>query len=329
MPAPSLEVSHLTVSIMTRSGQRATVIEDISFSVPSGGTLGLVGESGSGKTMTGLAIIGMLPSTARVERGSIMFDGRDLLSLNAKELRAVRGKRIAMVMQDPMTALDPSFTVRSQVEAPLRRHQGLRGAALKQAAVAAFQRVHLPVTSGRLEQFPHQLSGGMRQRVVSAIALSGEPDVLIADEPTSALDVTTQARYLSLLRDLQERSSFGLLLIAHDLMLVRHVCADVIVMYGGQIVESGPSATLFDQPSHPYTRALLKSVPGIGQEGEFEAIEGQAPELGEDGPACHFAPRCRWAREVCLDRGPQPSPRPGAGHQASCWGTDPDGWIDE
>jgi oligopeptide/dipeptide ABC transporter ATP-binding protein len=326
-PVTLLEVTGLTTEL-SQPNRTVRAVDDISFSLEPGETVGLVGESGSGKTMTGLAIMGMLPPAARIEDGSIMLGGQDLLTLNARELRAVRGKRMAMVMQDPMTALDPSFTIKSQVKAPLRRHQGLGGASLEESIIAAFRRVPLPVTPGRLEQFPHQLSGGMRQRVVSAIALTGEPEMLIADEPTSALDVTTQARYLSLLRDLQERSGFGLLLIAHDLMLVRHVCAEVIVMYGGRVVESGPSSALFETPTHPYTRALLKSVPGIGHEAEFEPIEGQAPDLGDDGPACAFAPRCRYAREICADRVPQLRPRPAEGHEARCWGTEPDGWIE-
>src|ERR1700722_408659 len=217
---PALDVRNLTVSVRLPSGQRATVLDDVNFSVGVGGTVGLVGESGSGKTMTSMAIMGLLPRMARVESGQILLDGEDLLALSQHQLQRLRGSRIAMVLQDPMTALDPCFTVGNQIGERLVRHRRLHRSELKAATVLAMEQVQLSGSEDRLRQYPHQLSGGMRQRITSAIALAGQPAVLIADEPTTALDVTTQARYLQLLRDLQRDFGFALLLIAHDLLVV-------------------------------------------------------------------------------------------------------------
>jgi peptide/nickel transport system ATP-binding protein len=322
----ALEVRNLTVSVRLRGGRRARVVDDVSFDLPAGGTLGIVGESGSGKTMTSLAIMGLLPRAARVDAGQILLDGDDLLHKSEREMQRLRGSQVAMVLQDPMTALDPSFTIRSQLSDPLRQHRRLHGRELETALVGSLEQVHLSAARERLSQYPHQLSGGMRQRVLSAIALAGEPRLLIADEPTTALDVTTQARYLRLLEELQATTGFALLLIAHDLLVVRQVCERVVVMYAGQAVEQGPVETVFSAPQHPYTRALIGAIPVLGDTVRLESIDGQAPDLDELVPGCRFAARCRFAREVCIREAPAMTPRGPAG-VARCFGTEPDGWI--
>jgi oligopeptide/dipeptide ABC transporter ATP-binding protein len=323
---PLLEVRDLTISVPVSGGGRANVVNGVDFSVPEGGTVGLVGESGSGKTMTSLAIMGLLPPGARIESGEILLAGDDLLRKGRKEMQRIRGRRLGMVMQDALTALDPSYTVREQLAAPLRQHRRLGGAALDAALTDSLRRVHLPSAEERLRQYPHQLSGGMRQRVTSAIALAGEPQLLIADEPTTSLDVTTQARYLQLLRELQESTGFSLLLVTHDLLVVRHVCERVILMYSSEVVEDGPVARVFDEPRHPYTRALIGAIPVLGERIELESIDGQAPDAGETIPGCRFAPRCSQAREVCAGTHPDLTAR-GDSRRARCWGTEDDGWI--
>lgn len=323
---PVLEVRNLTVSVRGPEDARLTVVDDVSFSLDPGTTLGIVGESGSGKTMTSMAVMGLLPPGARVDSGEVLLEGENLLQKSPREMRALRGKRIAMVLQDPLTALDPSFSVRSQLARPLALHRGLRGAALSAAVGQSLEQVHLSAAKERLNQYPHQLSGGMRQRVTSAIALSGSPRVLIADEPTTALDATTQVRYLQLLRELQETSGFALLLIAHDLLIVRLMCERVLVMYAGRAVEEGPAREAFSNPQHPYTSALVRAVPVLDREVLLESIPGQAPSLTEEVEGCRFAPRCNFARDVCLKAEPGLSPRD-AGRQARCHGTAEDGWI--
>jgi oligopeptide/dipeptide ABC transporter ATP-binding protein len=323
----ALEVLDLTISVRLKNRGRAKVVDGVSFSVPAGGALGIVGESGSGKTMTSLAILGLLPEVASVDAGRILLDGEDLLTKSEKEMRRLRGSRLSMVLQDPMTALDPSFTIKSQLSDPFRLHRKLQGPELEQAMVRSLEQVHLPAARHRLNQYPHQLSGGMRQRVTSAIALAGEPAVLIADEPTTALDVTTQARYLQLLRELQLSTGFALVLIAHDLMIVRHMCEQVVVMYSGQVVEQGPVGDIFASPSHPYTRALIASVPLIGGSARLGSIDGQAPDISDRITGCRFAARCAYARDVCVSTQPHLLPRD-PGTAARCFGTEPDGWIE-
>ena len=231
-----------------------------------------------------------------------------------------------MILQDPMTALDPSFTIRSQLAEPMRQHRHLSGQELEAAMVSALEQVHLPAPERVLDAYPHQLSGGMRQRVTSAIALAGQPVVLIADEPTTALDVTTQARYLQLLEELQETHGFALLLVTHDLLIVKQVCTRLVVMYGGRVVEAGTVDDVFGAPQHPYTRALLGAIPVIGDSVHLESIEGQAPDLRDQSPGCRFAARCKFARDVCRTAPPALSAR-GDDHAARCWGTEPGGWI--
>jgi oligopeptide/dipeptide ABC transporter ATP-binding protein len=323
---PILDVRGLTVSVDLPSGRRARLVDNVDFTIPPGGALGLVGESGSGKTMTSLAIIGLLAPGTTVESGAVLLEGEDLLKKSKRELQKLRGRRMSMVLQDALTALDPSFTIRTQLAAPLRQHMGLRGAALEKALVDALERVHLPASAERLNQYPHQLSGGMRQRVTSAIALAGEPVLLIADEPTSALDTTTQRHYLELLKELQARTGFALLLVAHDLFVVRDSCERVMVMYSGQVVEDGRVEDVFANPQHPYTRALLGAIPEIGETIAIEAIEGKPPDITEEIAGCRFAARCRHARDVCRTSPPGLTPR-GDGRRARCFGTEPGGWI--
>jgi oligopeptide/dipeptide ABC transporter ATP-binding protein len=323
---PILEVRDLTVSVALRGGRRARVVDRVSFSIPAGGTLGLVGESGSGKTMTSLAIMGLLPAGARIDSGSILLEGENLLQKSPREMQRIRGRRMAMVLQDAMTALDPSYTIRSQLAAPLRQHRGLRGKALERPLVEALEQVHLSAAKERLNQYPHQLSGGMRQRVTSAIALAGRPRLLIADEPTSALDATTQVRYLQLLEELQEQSGFALLFVTHDLLVVRHLCSRVVVLYASEIVEEGAVESVYVSPRHPYTRALLGAIPKVGQTTRLESIEGHPPDLDQAIVGCRFMPRCKFARDVCGSEPAALSAR-GPDRTARCWGTEPNGWI--
>ena len=324
---PALEVRNLTITVPNGQSARVSVVRDVSFTVASGGTVGLVGESGSGKTMTSLAIMGLLPPGVRVDGGEILLGGEDLLKKTPREMRRIRGRRLSMVLQDPMTALDPSFTIRSQLSEPLRQYRKLGGAALDSAMVTALERVQLSAAKERLAQYPHQLSGGMRQRVVSAVALAGEPSLLIADEPTSALDVTTQARYLQMLRELQQSTGFALLLIAHDLLVVRHMCQHVVVMYASEVVEHGPADAVFVTPQHPYTRALLGSMPVPGETEWLESIEGQIPDVTEKIDGCRFGPRCAFVRDVCRTSEPALTPR-GDNREARCWGTAEGGWVE-
>jgi peptide/nickel transport system ATP-binding protein len=322
--APVLDVRDLSISVRLRGGRRATVVDNVSFSIPAGGTVGLVGESGSGKTMTSLAIMGLLPPGARIDAGEIRLGGENLVGQLQADLQRIRGKRMAMVMQDAMTALDPSYTIRSQLAPSLQQHRGLAGGALRQAMTKSLEQVHLPATVAK--QYPHQLSGGMRQRATSAIALAGEPRLLIADEPTTALDVTTQAHYLKLLRQLQEETGFALLLVTHDLLVVRHVCQRVVMMYASQVVEEGPVADVFDRPQHPYTRALIGAIPVLGETIELTSIEGQAPDSAEILPGCRFEPRCAFRRPLCAADRPDLTQRDGS-RRARCFGSETGGWI--
>lgn len=325
--ATALDVRSLTVSVAVAGRRRVTVVDDVSFSVPAGGTLGIVGESGSGKSLTSLAVMGVLPGGARLESGRVVVGDRDFTGLTRKQLRQLRGATIAMVLQDSMTALDPCFTVGHQIGQSLRQHRGLRGESLAGAVTAAMERVELPADKGRQRQYPHQFSGGMRQRVVSAIALAGEPGVLIADEPTTAMDVITQARYLRLLRELRESSDFALVLVTHDLLIVRRMCERVVVMYAGQVVETGTSEQLFAGSRHPYTRALLGAIPSpTGHTERLQAIPGHAPDAGAWSAGCRFAGRCPFARDQCSAAMPELTPR-GDGRTARCFGTEPGGWV--
>jgi oligopeptide/dipeptide ABC transporter ATP-binding protein len=317
MSFPLLEVKDLRVNFDTPGGLMRAVA-GVSFELRAGETLGLVGESGCGKTVTALSILRLLPHTASLA-GEVHFAGEDLMASPESRLQEIRGDRIAMVFQEPMTALNPVFTIGEQVAEVLRLHRGLgHGAAWREAA-RALGRVGLPDAPRRLKQYPHQLSGGLRQRAMMAMALACEPELLIADEPTTALDVTIQAQILALLAELKEQLGLAVLFITHNLGIVAQTADRVAVMYAGIIAEQAPRRELFKNPGHPYTIGLLKSVPRLdfhrppGQ--ELAAIPGQVP--AEPPPGCLFRDRCPDAREVCLEEPPWVEVNPG--HGVRCW----------
>jgi oligopeptide transport system ATP-binding protein len=294
-----LEVRDLRTYFHTREGV-VRAIDGVSFDVETGETLGIVGESGCGKSVTALSIMGLLPTPpARIESGSVLFEGRELTSLSERRLEDVRGAEIAMIFQDPMTSLNPTLRIGTQITETLRRHVGLDQAAARRRAIELLEEVQIPNAAGRLDDYPHRYSGGMRQRVMIAIAISCNPRLLIADEPTTALDVTVQAQILDLLEDLRREHDMAMIAITHDMGVVAEVANDVLVMYAGQIVEQAPAEELFDHPEHPYTEALLTALPQIEDEGVREGrlttIPGRPPDLVDPPGACRFAPRCRWA----------------------------------
>jgi peptide/nickel transport system ATP-binding protein len=285
-----LEVSHLTTVFDLPSG-RAAAVDDISFTIDAGETLGLVGESGSGKSVTALSLMRLVQPPGRVAGGRILFDGRDLLQLPEADMCRVRGADIALVFQEPMTALDPVFTVGDQIAETLLVHGRATRADARREAIELLAAVRVPDPAARVDDYPHQLSGGLRQRALIAMALACRPSLLIADEPTTALDVTIQAEILDLLRDMRERFHLALLLITHDLGVVAEAADRIAVMYAGRIVEEGPVRDVFREPAHPYTRGLLASIPGTGR-GRLHAIDGSVPALGALPLGCAFHPRC-------------------------------------
>jgi oligopeptide/dipeptide ABC transporter ATP-binding protein len=314
-----LEVKDLHAHLQTRWGL-VKAVDGVSFSIEAGETLGLVGESGSGKTMTALALLRLLPAPAgRIVKGQVLLDGDDLVTKSEREMRRVRGRRISMILQDPQTSLNPVFSVGNQLVEALRAHRSEGRARLRQRAQEALRRVKVAAPAERMRAFPHQMSGGMKQRVVGAIAIASEPKLLIADEPTTALDVTIQLQYLMLLKDVQARMGLGMLFITHDFGIVARMCDRVAVMYAGRIVESGPVRTLFKAPQHPYTQALMASVPRMeGRVERLPSIDGQPPALHRLPDGCRFAPRCRYAEERCRAEYP-PTFAVGALHEAACW----------
>ncbi|WP_089719762.1 ABC transporter ATP-binding protein [Candidatus Entotheonella palauensis] len=295
-------------------------VDGVTFSLRRGETLGLVGESGCGKSMTALSLLRLVPQpAARIVSGEILLDGNDLLRKTPQEMRLIRGRHIAMILQDPQTSLNPVFTIGNQLmEAfAVHRRQPLR--ALRQLAEQVLGRVRVAAPTRRLEDFPHQMSGGMKQRVVGAIAIAGSPQVLIADEPTTALDVTIQLQYLKLLKEIQANTQMALLFITHDFGIVARMCDRVAVMYAGRIVEQGPVRQVFRQPAHPYTQALMASVPKMEEKADFlTAIEGQPPALDKLPPGCRFAPRCAYAESRCSQEYPSLYTIE-TDHTASCW----------
>jgi oligopeptide/dipeptide ABC transporter ATP-binding protein len=294
-----LEVSDLQTHFFTREGV-VRAVDGVSFSVERGRTLGIVGESGCGKSVTALSIMGLIPKPpARIVGGSVHFDGRDLTKLSEKQLENVRGRDIAMIFQDPMTSLNPTLTIGTQITETLKRHLGLAKEDARKRAVDLLEHVGIPQASRRLDDYPHRFSGGMRQRVMIAIGLSCRPKLLIADEPTTALDVTIQAQILDLLYDLQREFEMALILITHDMGVIAEVVDEVAVMYAGQIVEQASVLDLYDHPEHPYTEALLGALPqleGEGiREGRLTSIPGRPPDLINPPAGCRFAPRCAYA----------------------------------
>ena len=314
---PLLSVTDLRVTLQTARGP-ADALRGVSFDLARGQTLGLIGESGCGKSITALALMGLLPEAAQVS-GSMRFDGRELSTLPEADYCKLRGDRIGMVFQEPMTALNPLHAVGRQIGESLRLHKGMAGAAARAEALRLLQRVQLPEAAKRLDAYPHQLSGGQRQRVVIAIALACGPDLLIADEPTTALDVTIQREVLDLILELVREDGMGLLLISHDLGVMADTVQQLLVMYAGTVVESGPTAAVFDKLAHPYTRGLFAARPrlGLARGTRLATIPGRVPELADMPAGCPFADRCDWAIAACR-AAPPAAVFVGIGHQARC-----------
>ena len=312
-----LEVDNLRVTLNTARGP-ADALRGVSFSMQRGDTLGLIGESGSGKSITALALMGLLPDGAKVG-GSIRFDGRELVGLDDDALCKLRGDRIAMVFQEPMTALNPLHPIGRQIAESLRLHRGMSAAAARAEALRLLERVQLPEAARRLEAYPHQLSGGQRQRVVIAIALACGPDLLIADEPTTALDVTIQREVLDLIAELVKADGMGLLLISHDLGVMAERVRRMLVMYGGTVVESGPTGEVFARLTHPYTRGLMAARPRLGASTgtRLPTIRGRVPELVDLPAGCPFADRCDWVIDACR-AAPPPAFSVGPQHESRC-----------
>ena len=295
-----LEVKDLKTYFYTNSGV-AKAVDGVTFSLDKGKTLGIVGESGCGKSVTSLSIMRLVdPATGRNEGGSIVFDGQDLLTLPEKEMRKLRGNRISMIFQEPMTSLNPVFTIGDQISESLKLHKGLDKKAARDRAIELLELVGIPEAGKRVDEYPHQLSGGMRQRVMIAMALSGDPELLIADEPTTALDVTIQAQILQLLKDLQEKLHMSIIIITHDLGVIAEMADEVAVMYAGDIVEKAPTRALFDDPKHPYTIGLMNSIPDINDHvSRLRTLEGLVPSLYDMPSGCRFAPRCQFCCPEC------------------------------
>ena len=315
---PLLSVEGLSVAFNTEQG-RVRVVEDVSFQLAAGETLGLVGESGCGKSVTAQTIMRLLPSPpSRIEGGRIMFEGEDLVVLPETRMRRIRGDRIGMVFQEPMTSLNPTQRVGRQIAEVLSLHRGLGYGEAKALVITALKKVGIGNAERRLEQYPHELSGGLRQRVMIAMAIVCGPKLLIADEPTTALDVTIQAQIMELLQALQRDLGLSILLITHDLGIVAEMCRNMVVMYAGRIVESGPSAQVFASPRHPYTAGLINSSPRHAKKGErLPTISGLVPPPGQRGIGCNFADRCPRALEKCRIEAPPLAPI--SDRLAACW----------
>ena len=322
-PSPLLRVENLRTHFHTRDGV-VRAVDGVSFDVHAGQTLAIVGESGCGKSVTSLSILRLLPMPpARIVEGRIVFDGRDLLALSEAEMRAIRGNAIAMIFQEPMTSLNPVLTIGRQIAEALVLHRGLGYAEALQRSSAMLRKVHIPEAGRRITQYPHELSGGMRQRVMIAMALACGPRLLIADEPTTALDVTIQAQILELMRELRDDTGASIVLITHDLGVVAEMADRVVVMYAGRKVEEAPVQQLFADARHPYTHGLLGSMPRLGESLEdpvkrLVEIPGMVPSLKEAAAGCLFAPRCPNASERCRTEAP-PLEQHGAEHSVACW----------
>jgi len=294
-------------------------VDRISFSVKRGSTLGVVGESGCGKTVTALSIMRLLPRTGRVICGRILFEGRDLVEASEEEMQEVRGNDISMIFQEPMTSLNPVFTVGDQVGEAIRQHFRISGREVEDRVVEMFKLVGIPAAEQRVHDYPHQMSGGMRQRVMIAMALSCNPKLLIADEPTTALDVTIQAQILELMRELKEKQHMSIILITHDLGVIAEMAEEVVVMYAGKVVERGSAEEIFTKPLHPYTQGLLASIPSLGARGKrLNIIKGTVPHPLNLPPGCLFAPRCPHAFDRCLTAFPARMAQ-GDGHDVACY----------
>jgi len=317
--APVLKVENLRTYFRTRWGE-VKAVDGVNFELRKGETLGIVGESGSGKSVTMLSMMRLIPMPpGRIVEGSITLDGEDLLQLSESEMSKIRGSKIALIIQDPMTSLNPVLSIGNQVTEAIRIHQDIPKRSVMEKALEVLRKVNIPAAESRVRDYPHQMSGGMRQRVVGAIGISCQPLVLIADEPTTSLDVTIQAQYLKLLRDLQQESGMSLIFITHDFGIVAKMCDRVAVMYAGRIVEMGTVRDLFNNPSHPYSEALLASVPKMEEDVDrLYAIEGQPPLLHDLPVGCAFADRCQYVMERCREEYPPEFPV-AEGHYSACW----------
>jgi len=317
---PLLEVTDLRTHFTSFGGTRVVkAVDGISFTLNEGETLGLIGESGCGKTTTCLSIVGLLPPAGRIAGGRIAFQGEELTEKTSREMRRIRGRSIAMILQDPMASLNPLFSIYLQVAEPAYYHQSMRGRTLRKRVQELLRSVRIPSPEQRMRDYPHQMSGGMRQRIVGAIALAGGPKLIIADEPTTNLDVTIQAQYLDLLKDIQQDSGAGLIFITHNLGIVARMCDQLAVMYAGRVVEQGPVSRIFNAPAHPYTGALLNSIPRMSDNRKrLTAIDGQPPDLSAMPRGCSFAPRCPAAFDRCHNEAP-PEFNLADGRTARCW----------
>jgi len=322
--AALLQVSDLQTHYVSFRGERIVkAVDRVSFSLEEGETLGIVGESGCGKTTTCLSIVGLLPPAARIVGGHIDFAGQDLAQLSQREMRRVRGAQIAMILQDPMASLNPLFSIYRQVAEPAYYHRAIRGRSLRRRVGELLRAVRIPSPEMRMREFPHQMSGGMRQRIVGAIALAGGPRLIIADEPTTNLDVTIQAQYLDLLKDLQRETGVAVVFVTHNLGIVARMCDKLAVMYAGKIVEAGTVRELFNAPQHPYTKALIGSMPKLGSKEKLLAIPGQPPDLATLPAGCAFHPRCPEAVPRCASIEP-PEVQIRGRWSARCWLAEPE-----
>lgn len=318
-----LQVENLQVDFLLGK-KRLTAVHDISFSIGKGRTLAIVGESGCGKSVTATSIMRLLPSgTSEISDGKILLNGQDLLQMSAREIRAVRGNQVSMIFQDPMTALNPVYTIGKQLMEMYRNHNKVSKKEAYEKGISMLERVGIPLPRQRMEEYPHQLSGGMRQRVMIAMAMSCDPELLIADEPTTALDVTIQAQILDQMRMLKNELGTSILLITHDMGVVAEMADEVMVMYAGEIVEYGTAEDIFDRPAHPYTRGLLKAIPSLDREQEEDlfSIDGVVPSLEEFTVSCRFANRCPYAKDQCR-KAAVPLKKIEAMHSARCLLTD-------
>jgi len=314
-----LDVKDLKTYFSTRRGV-VKAVDGVSLCLKEREILGLVGESGCGKSITCFSIVRLVPQPAgRIIAGEIIFDGEDLLKKNEREMRAIRGRRISMILQDPLTSLNPLFTIGNQTAEPIIIHRKLGKNTALEKAREMLKLVNIPSPEVRMKEYPHQMSGGMRQRIVGAMVLSCQPQLLIADEPTTSLDVTTQAQFLKLLKDIQQQSNFSMILVTHDFGVIARICDRVAVMYAGKIVESAETRELFNNATHPYTFALMKSLPNMGDRlDKLYTIEGQPPEMHALPPGCSFAPRCPEVKEICKQKYPPLSVLKD-GHYVNCW----------
>lgn len=314
-----LEVKNLSISFYNKSGE-IQAVRDISYQLKKGEVLGIVGESGSGKSVSSHGILRLTPDTGKVKSGEILFHGADILKMSKKELRELRGNKIAMIFQDPMTCLDPLFTVEYQLNESLKKHTDLDKESRRRRMIELLELVGINQPERRIKQYPYELSGGMRQRIMIAMALSCDPELLIADEPTTALDVTIQAQIIDLLKELKEKLGMAIIFITHDLGVVSDICDKIVVMYAGKIVESGDSRQIFYRKKHPYTEGLLASVPDIESDVNepLKPIKGNPPDMSHVKPGCAFAPRCRSAMRICVRENP-PLLEVEEHHEAACW----------